>query len=283
MTEQANAGTHAGASQGVPSQEALDETHQSLGNPLPPIDNGPAPKDLKADDAAVGQQVQQEQATAGAETPREGPPEPPVGEWATFEEPAAQAAVELLKQSGVTIPQADAIFAKALESGDIADVDTKLLTELIGPHQATLVLEGVKAYHQAETARVMAEVKIIHDIYGGEKGWETVRDWARIREQRDPAFKSELDGIRADIARGGRAARAAAQDLLQLYNGNPQTKGLGNEKLVRGQAAAKESLAPLSRADYLTELKKLHANGDPKPELLQQLDARRLAGKKHGI
>lgn len=204
-------------------------------------------------------------------------------EYHEWEDPSAQAAVELLKEAGVTPAEAQPIFEKAIESGNLTDIDVKALEAKVGKTKALLIMNGVKDFHARQTTQNTETVDMVFGVFGGEQNWDTVKQWAQTREKTDKGFKKELDSIRTDLDKGGRAAKAAAKDLLKLYNGNPGTKGLGatSKNLTKGDGKAVDA-SPLSRADYLTELKKAHASGAPQATIAA-LDARRMAGKGAGI
>lgn len=276
------AGEAAGANQGAGAEHLSDGQSNGAGAPAAPkvINNANGSGDgvVPKDDAAA----KATEADAGKEGDEEDD-EPVVTEWAEWEDPSAAAAVDLLKEAGVTPTEADKIFAKAVESGDLRDIDVKELEAKVGKTKALLIMNGVKDYHQRVYVENARHVKEVQDIFGGEAGWTTVKEWAQAREKSDPAFKKTLDGIRDDLNSGNdRAIKAAAKDLLRAYNGAPNTKGLGNKNVVKGDGRPAAAGAPLSRADYLTELKKAHGSGASQA-VIAQLDARRMAGKKAGL
>ncbi|QOE32156.1 scaffolding protein [Rhizobium phage Paso] len=289
------AGEAAGANQGAGAEHLSDGQSNGAGAPVAPkvINNangsgdGVVPKDdaaakAAADEAAKAAAAKATEADAGKEGDEEDD-EPVVTEWAEWEDPSAAAAVDLLKEAGVTPTEADKIFAKAVESGDLRDIDVKELEAKVGKTKALLIMNGVKDYHQRVYVENAKHVSEVQAVFGGEQGWNTVKEWAQTREKSDPAFKKELDAIREDFNSGNaRAIKGAANDLLALYNGSPNTKGLGNKKLVKGDGRPAAAGAPLSRADYLTELKAAHASG-ASGAVIAQLDARRMAGKKAGL
>jgi hypothetical protein len=119
-------------------------------------------------------------------------------------------------------------------------------------------------------------------MFGSKEAWETVAAWAKTREANDPEFAKELKGIRKDLDSGSqRAAKAALTDLLNTYNGNPNTKGLGNDKVINPERKADSSVKPLARSEYLELLTKAEKAGNTKE--VESLNRRRLAGMKAGI
>lgn len=257
--------------------------------PLPVIENGPkakAPNANGSGDEVVPKEDEAAKAAASAKAAEDEPTkdddEPVVTEWAEWEDPSAAAAVELLKEAGVTPNEADGIFKKAIETGDLRDINVKELEAKVGKAKALLIMNGVRDYHTRVTETNTKTVNEVKQVFGGDKGWETVKAWAQAKEKVDPAFKKELDDIRDDLNKGGRAAKAAAKDLLGMYNGAGNTKGLGNQNIVKGDGTAKAAGEPLTRAGYNEALKKAHAEGAT-PATFAQLDARRRAGMKAGI
>lgn len=286
----------AGGSQGAGEQHVSDGQTSGKGAPVAPVvinnPNGSGDTVVPKENAAPAVEAPKVETPPvvkddtilpdGTTEAKTGDEPPLVAQWAEWEDPNAAAAQELLKEAGVSPAEADAIFAKALASGDTRDIDVKALEAKVGKAKALLIMNGVTAYHRDTNTKNTETVNAVKEVFGGDAGWNTVRDWAQTKEKIDPAFKKELDGIREDLNRGGRAARAAAGDLLKLYNGSPSTKGLGNTTLVKGDGRAVPVGQPLTRADYLVELKKAHAAGAG-GAAIAQLDARRLAGRKAGL
>jgi hypothetical protein len=282
-------------SQGASLENLSDgQTSGKGAPPKPVVPNGPIPKNdngsgdgvvPKEDEAAkaAAKKVEEEAAAKKAEEDKEDEL-PAVTEYATWEDPSAQAAVELLKEAGVTPAEAAGIFDKAVEANDPRLIDVKKLEAKVGKAKALLIMNGVQEYHRRTTTEHEATVQTVKKVFGGDQGWDTVKTWAQTREKTDPAFKKELDGIREDLNKGGRAATAAAKDLLTLYNGSPDTKGLGTaaKTLVKGDGTPQPVGGPLTRAAYNVELKKAYGENASK-SVIDQLNARRQAGMAAGI
>jgi hypothetical protein len=249
-----------------PKKEGLDETNTVVVDPV---------EKAKADAAAKAAKDKADEEAKEAAGPLKS--------YAVItDSPAAAAAIDLLKEAGVGPNAANEFFEKALKSGDPKDVDVAGLTAKIGAAKATLVMAGVNAHFAEAKAKGEATVKVVHDIFGGDQNWTTVRDWAHAAEKADPKIKVQIDSIRSLIDEGGPRAEAGARELLRMYNAAPQTKGLGTSKLAVGDTSGNVIGAHLSRADYNTELKAAHARG-AKPAEIAALDARRRAGMKAGI
>lgn len=283
----------AGASQGAGNEHLSDGQSDGAGAPkAPEVPNngaggdGVVPKDeatkAKPEDDPKAKEAEAADDEAGDEDEDDDKVE--LTEWSEFDDPSANAAIDLLKEAGVSPAEADGIFSKAIQSGDLRDIDVKALEAKVGKNKTLLIMNGVKDYHQRTTEQNDATVQMVHDIVGGEAAWNQVRDWAQAKERNDKAFKKELDGIREDLNKGGRAAKAAAKDLVKLYNGSPNTKGLGNaqQKLTKGDGKSAKAGEPMTRAAYVEALKKAHSEG-ASPQTIAALDRRRLAGKQAGI
>lgn len=223
-------------------------------------------------DKAVADKVEADKEAAG-----------PLKSYTAFpESPAAAAAVELLKEAGVGPNAANEFFAKAIKSGNLADVDVAGLEAKLGKAKATLVMAGVKTHYEGLAAHSASVVTQTHEIFGGEANWNTVRDWAKASEKTDPALKNQIDGVRSLLDEGGPRAAAGARELLRLYNAAPQTKGLGTNKLAVGETSGSVIGTHLTRADYIAELKTANDRG-AKPSEINAINARRRAGMKAGI
>lgn len=258
------------------TEEHLDQGQSTSGAPkAPDVPNAPPPS--KEEPAKAKEPSKKDEPPV--EKPKED--EPVVAQWHEWEDPSAQAAVELLKEQGVSPAEADAIFAKAIDSGDLRDIDVKALEAKVGKTKALLIMNGVRDYHTRHYVQVEQTVAEIKGMFGGDAGWESVKTWAQAKEKKDPSFKKELDSIRVDLDKGGRAAKAAAKDLLNLYNAAPNTKGLANGNLVKGDGGTPSDVSPLTRAEYVELISKAHAQGNM--ALVSQLNARRQAGMKKGI
>lgn len=250
--------------------EGLDEEHGSTGKTEPTAEE-------KAAAEAAAKKAADDKAAADKEAAG------PLKEFVDFSDsPGAQAAVNLLKEAGVGPNAANEYFAKALKTGDLNDIDVAGLEAKLGKDKAALVLIGVKDHYGRLAAKAQATVTQTHEIFGGEANWNTVKTWAQTAEKADAALKAQIDDIRGLLDEGGHKAAAGARELLRLYNAAPDKKGLGTTKLVQGDGTGNVIGKPLSRADYVTELKAAHARG-AKPAEIAAIDARRKAGRKAGI
>jgi hypothetical protein len=302
MTTEATATEKALASQGA-TAENLDAGAITSGDGIPKAppepSNEPAPKKAKpegmdeehgtdgkkaeptAEEKAAAEKATKEAADKAAAAEKEAAG--PLKDYVDFSDsPAAGAAVNLLKEAGIGPNEANGYFEKALKSGDLNDVDVKGLEAKLGKDKATLVMAGVTAHYNALAEKHAASVKAVHEVFNGQKNWETVRDWAQAAEKADPKVKAQVNAIRGMLDEGGFRAEAGARELLRMYNAAPNVKGLGTAKLATGDSTGSVIGTHLNRADYLAELKAAHGRNASRAEI-QALDARRRAGKAAGI
>lgn len=274
----------------------LDDGQGTKGAPKAPAapSNEPPPKKgddeehgvLKTDDEKAKEKEAADKAAADAAAAKEKADREaleaagPLKEFQVYENPAAAAAVNLLKAEGLGPNEANSFFAEALKTGDINKVDVKGLEKRLGKDKATLVMAGVTAQYNELQAQTVATVKATHDIFGGEDNWKTVRAWAHAKEKADTKFGATVNDIRGLLNEGGTRAESGARELLRLYNADPETKGLG--KLVTGDTTGNVIGTPLTRQQYVTELEAAHARG-AKPAEIKALDARRKAGMAQRI
>lgn len=296
MTTEATAEEKALASQGATPDNLDDGSKGGAPKPPPAPSNEPPPKKegkdeentvvvtdpadkAKADADAKAKADKEAADKAAADKEAAGP----LKTYSNFpDSPAANAAVSLLKEAGIGPNEANAYFEKAIQSGDLKDVDVAGLEAKLGKDKTTLVMAGVTAHYTALSEKASATVKQTHDIFGGEANWNAVKTWAQTAEKADPKLKAQIDDIRGLLDEGGHRAAAGARELLRLYNAGPDNKGLGTSSLVSGDSSGTVIGTALTRAQYVAELTSAHARGAKRAEI-QALDARRRAGMKAGI
>jgi hypothetical protein len=208
--------------------------------------------------------------------------EGPLKDYITLDDPAGQAAINLLKKSGLGPNEAQNYFQKAIDSGNLNDIDVKGLEKRIGKEATDLIMIGVRQHYGAIAQKHAETVRATHEVFGGEQNWNTVKTWAQTAEKADSKLKAQIDDIRDMMDEGGLKAQLGAKELLRLYNAAPATKGLGTQKLVQGDGDGKVIGTPLTRADYLTALKAAEARGASAAEK-HALHARRKAGMAQRI
>lgn len=264
-------------------------TDTKLGNPAP-VDRGNTPPVVaKAEPTAEEKAAAEAKTIADAKaitdaaeaakaTEREGWQK----EYVKMENPDAQAAIDIMNKAGVSPVEANAIFAKAIESRDLKDIDWATLEAKTDASTTRLVKNGIEKYFNDVVAVQTKTTSDVHGIMGGEANWVTVRAWAQAQEKTDPAFKAKVDEYRAAIDAGGFSAKAAASALKADYEAHPDNGGLGQASIQRGGTLTAGEQAPLSRADYNTAIKAAEKSNAPEA-VKQALHNRRRAGMKAGI
>jgi hypothetical protein len=289
MTTEATSGqTVESTSAGQPS------ITQTSGNPAPAAEANTGKttaqiQEAKAKEAeALAAEQRQSQAEKKDGTSQDEPVKkdvPVPEEWVYEGHPAADAALDLMKESGLTQIDVKAIFGVAVKSRNLADVDTKTLVSKLGQTKANLVMAGITQFYNESTAHANGIKTMVHELAGGDKAWAQVAKWAQGREKADTNFAKTLKETRGLIEKGGHAAKLAAQDLIAQYNADPATKGLQNGQLVTktGATVGQGQNAPMGRQEFLTAMKTEHNKSRPDPRVINALRARRDAGRKAGM
>lgn len=260
-----------------PGQDGIKNVNQ-----VPPDVGKEAPKpkeeEKKPDDKVVVPPVKKEEET---KTPEDDKWK---NEYVTLDHPSGQAAIDLLKESGVTPVEANVLFEEAIKTGDLTKVKWDQLEAKIGKGKALLVKNGIEAYYNDVGAKNTKTRDAVFEIMGGEANWTKVKLWAQAAEKVDPTgeIAEEVSNARKALDLGGTAGKEAAKRLKTLYEADKSNKGLGVTTLVKGDSVAKAAGDPLSRADYLTAMKKLHATGYSAAEEAK-LNSRRKAGMEQGL
>lgn len=289
MAEITNTGA-GGATQGA-TPENLSEGQTTAGAPKLPVDTGNKPvipaEALNEEHGEDDKAPKEAPKDAPKETPteQEAPKEEDKSEWhkeyVKFDNPDAQAAVDLLQEAGVSPVEANAAFEKALQTGDLNDIDWAILETKLGPVKTRLVKNGVDKYYTEVYSTQVATVNKVYEIVGGEDNWGTVRQWAQTTEKTDPAFKTKIDGIRKALDAGGYTAELGARELLALYNAAGTTKGLNTKKIMTGDTIPVGVGTPITRSEYVELSQKAYREG--KHAEMQALNARRRLGMAQGI
>lgn len=264
------------ADNGRTKPEGMDEQH---GTPAAK-DGQQSGSEKKTDEGTGEQQKAADEAEKAKETPKDI--EGPLREYVSLDHPSGQAAIDMLKNAGVGPNEANAFFAEAIQNNDIQLVDWAGLEARVGKSAAHLIKVGVESYYTEMQQRTTATVEATYDIFGGKDNFEVVKQWAKTLESTDKAFASDLSAIRDMLNEGGAKAKAGARELLRLYNADTKTKGLDNKKLVVGDSTGTVVGTPLSRAQYLEEIKKAHDSKAPQ-HVIAAIQQRRKAGMAAGL
>lgn len=155
-----------------------------------------------------------------APTNEPGQPEPPKYEYPTLDNPDAQSIVNVFAEKNVDPAVLDSIFAKAIQSGNIDDVDVKALREAVGSNADLIMATARKVYEDNKRVSEQA-VKDVHNMFGGKESWEAMVAWAHAQAAADPAFATKLNTYRSMIDIGGEQRRLAVNALKESYMNDP--------------------------------------------------------------
>jgi len=195
--------------------------------------------------------------------------------WPEYTDTALTGIQGVLKDGGFTSLEANLIFEKALESGKLEDINSEKLIEKLGASKAALVLAGAKDYYDRNMATQQATIQAVHEVFGGEDNFATVKEWVAQHEGNDPIFAEKIDELRGMLNQGGFPATAAAKELLRMHNEDPNTS-TPNIKLEQGDTGAKPAnTGAMNRKAYLDAITVAYKENDP--STIQALRARRRA------
>lgn len=183
-------------------------------------------------------------------------------DFVSYNDPAADAAVALMKKAGVTPVVAEDIFGEAVKAGDLSKIKLDKLVEKVGKETADLIMIGVKDFWNRNVELTRQKMSAIENVLGGPEQLAIVKDWAHKRAETDQEFNQKWNELRAMADIGPFAAQAMAKELRGLYESAEGNSAL-NEKMVSGDSTVKSSNY-ISAADALTALKVAHRNNDYK-------------------
>lgn len=184
-----------------------------------------------------------------------------------------------LQESGITPDKAKALLYDAVKAGDPSKIDKDALVKELGEASANIVLTGIDNFIKENAAANEAVLKAVHEAVGGEKNWDTLRDWAKANLK--PEEITEYIDL---IDQGGLAARMAAKDLNERYEKAGNTSLKQAEQIIpnANQQQQQSDLKPLTAKDYFAACEKAQRDGTYETVRSKLLAARNL-GKQKGI
>lgn len=210
------------------------------------------------------------------------PDDTEVGEYNEYEHPALKQAVNILKEASLPVEETNAIFAEAIEAGDLGKVDKAALVDKLGNDKAETVLVLAQSYMDTVMGEVAAFKKAAYELTQGQENYDAMTKWANEKAATDAEFKTAYDDIRSMVdSKNTRAIKAAVTDLFSLYKNDPETTIVA-DLTVGDKAASTVGMEPLSRAEYTDALLKAQDEGKY-AALAPELWKRRQAGMKAGI
>lgn len=254
---------------------AADEDLAALGNEVRLL----TPEEKAKAEAEKNKTVETPEPTV--DEPAVDEPEAELTEYATYEHPALAQAVEIMKTANLPIAEANAIFAAAVETGDMSKVDRKALETKLGKKQADLVMICAENYYNTQFTAFKKIEAAAHELTGGADNYKAMQAWAKKKEATDPAFAADLREYREMLnTQNPKAVKAAVSELFAAFKADPNVTI--KPTLHEGTGKSNDQgLAPLSRSEYIDALEKAQRKGTYAQEK-PQLWARRQAAMKQG-
>lgn len=268
----------------------LSDSDLGTGNPVPKVNNDAPVKEPTAEEKAATEATAKAEAdskvnadtttTDQTEADKVKTEEFPT-EYKKYNNETVDSAIAILEEAKVPPKEAEAIFAEAVKSLDVSKLDVKKLTELVGAPKANLIVNGMKQFFNDYHEKVTVKTNAVYEVAGGKENFDKVSVWAQAKEKIDPEFAGALVAYRQMIDSSPVAAKLASAELVKAYNADPKNKSL-EVKIFEGNKPANQgNVKGISRADYVTELKKAEETGN-NPRKAELHNLRRL-GKEQGI
>lgn len=217
--------------------------------------------------------------------PVEESPEPKVEDeivdtdYVTYGHAGADAAVQMLKESGVTLEESQAIFSEVAKTGDFTKLDYKALEAKVGKTKADLITAGVKDFYVTEQAKATEITNAVITTVGGEANMKEITAWLVKEKAKNPALAAEVAVYGEMMQQGTVQAKTAAKALLELYNAGKDTSGLNNN-LIEGDSAGHGTIEFIDRPTFIEQLQVAERSGNTAEAA--KLRARRAATMKAG-
>ena len=256
------------------TQQAVAPAAEVEVNPTVSAEATPAtqeatPTAAPAADTATTQETPPADAAADAEGP---------AEFVTYGHPAADAAVEMIREAGVTPEQATAWFKEAAATQDLSKIDYAAMEAALGKSKAAVVQSAVKEFLGETIATRNEAVDAAYNAVGGKEAFETARDYAK--NSKDPAVQKQLAVLLPMFELGPGAAAIAARELKTLYEAGPNNSALSNS-VTHGDSLDNSGGETIGKRDYYEQITAAHKKGDKQE--IQRLNNLRQYSIKQGV
>lgn len=130
-----------------------------------------------------------------------------------------QAVQSLLADHKVTEKQAADIFGKAVQSGDLKDIDVAKLKEVLGSDaKVNLALAGLRNFYETVGKTRAETLNKVYAAFGGGAGWKAAQ--AYFQSKQGDATVEALKGM---LDAGGIQAELAIERMVAMYVADPNT------------------------------------------------------------
>jgi len=237
----------------VNKRPAAEQTAEEKAK-LAEAENAEAAAKKAATDEAAAKEAEAKKTDEGKEPPKEET------DYVKYDDPAADAAVEMLRTKGIAPQDAAKWFAPVLESGDVSKMDMAAMEKALGKTEAALVATSVKDYYTRQLQTIQGTAKAITEVLGGDANLARVRTWMAAI----PATSENAKAVKEVLSmmnRGEYSAKLAAKELKALYEADAKNSSLSRSQ-ISGDGVSQDAPKVLSRAEYLSEMKKAQAEGN---------------------
>lgn len=235
--------------------------------PSAPVEPTPAPAAPAAPAASQAPALAAPAASvpASAPSPSPVPAAAPVPAGEVYQpvhaDPRVHGVESMLAEKGLSPTQVHEVFAKALETRDVKDVDVQKLKEHLGDAGAKLAMQNLEAF-SADVARA---AKTLYDtavgLTGGEEAYKQFSEW--VQTCTTGQLGAEVQELRQALAMGGKLAYLALGSLNESWRKHSQ-HAVGTGALITPDGGtAAPSVQPFeSRREYVNAMKEAHKTKD---------------------
>lgn len=209
-------------------------------NPAEVVGSGIVPRVPESDQSGVQSKTEtqtgdvqttvQTDARQNEQRPIDTPPNQDVSSdiddlgYESIDDPAISSIASVFKESGVHSDAALKLFEKALDSGNVQDVDSKGIIDALGEVKGNMIIAAVKSVFY-ENAQKSAEIqsKFMNTV-GGEDAWKHIQQWIHTKESQDTEFKNLIDNYRELVNKDTASAMLVANALKSMYRDSNVTR-----------------------------------------------------------
>lgn len=158
--------------------------------------------------------------TADSKSESSADEQPVKYEYPTIQNPDAQSIINVFAEKNIDPAVLDTVFAKALQTGNVEDIDKAALKRAMGA-SADLVLGMARKVADDNRRATEQAIQEVHSMCGGKAAWEAMARWANAKAGSSPEFEAKLATYRNMIDAGGEQRRLAVKALKDTYMNDP--------------------------------------------------------------
>ncbi len=204
-----------------------------------------------------------------------------------FSAPVVDRVSKLIEDAGL-VPQ-DVAKDVTANDGKVSEELAKKLAEKHGDTVASLIMDKLESFHQANVTKAQARDKAVFEQVqeafkgvtdqDGAETWKELSTWAK-----ENVPNEERAQINKLLQQGGLAAKYAVDDLVNRFKGSDTFTQEASLEEADATADAR-GLVPLSRKEYSDAFRKLELAGHVygQSQEMAKLDRQRQMGMQRGI